>query len=140
TEQQLAQEMALLGVGDDLEGIGDILSKELGRLAQKKIKTGRVFSKEGWEDIQKLHRVGVENFETALAAFTSPSEELVLKIKHQAWHFKELQQEFRIKHIQRLHEKKPESVETSSLHLDVLVNLRRISDHLVRLGELTLKT
>lgn len=140
TDQQTAQEMALLGVGDDLEGIGDIISKELGRLAKKKMQTGRVFSKEGWEDIQKLHKTGVQNFETAVAAFASPSEELVAKIKRQAWDFKELQQELRIKHIQRLHDKKPEAVETSSLHLDVLVNLRRISDHLVRLGELTLKT
>lgn len=140
TEQQLAQEMGLLGVGDDLEGIGDIVSKELGRLAQKKVRTGRVFSKEGWEDIQKLHQEGLANFETAMAVFASPSEELVLKVKHQCKRFKELQQDLKLKHIERLHEKKPEAVETSSIHLDVLGNLRRINDHLSHLAEAALKT
>lgn len=140
TEKQLTQEIALLSVGDDLEGVGDIISKELGRLAQKKVTTGRVFSKEGWEDIQKLHQAGLEIFETINACFAFPSEELVLKVRHLGEHFRNLLDQLWQAHILRLHEKKPEAFETSSIHLDVLANFRRINAHLTHIAELALKT
>ncbi len=140
SEEQADQEMALLSVGNDLEGIGDIISKELSRLAQKKQKRGRVFSLEGWEDIQRLHQSGQESFNLAIAAFAAPHEELTRKSLHQGRHFDALEEDLRESHIARLHAQKPESFETSSIHLDVLGNFRRINAHLVHIAEVALKT
>lgn len=140
TESQGAQEMALLSIGADLEGIGDIVSKELGRLAQKKHKKGKVFSQEGWQNIQKLHQAGLENFDLARSAFASPSEEVARKVLHQGSRFNELEEELRESHIQRLHAQRVEAFETSSIHLDILANLRRINTHLMHLAEASLKT
>lgn len=140
SEGQAGQEMALISVGDDLEGIGDIISKELGRLAQKKQQKGSVFSEEGWGDIQKLHQAGLENFDLVIAAFASPAEELTRKVLHQGQHFNELEESLRESHIARLHAQKPESFETSSIHLDVLGNFRRINAHLVHIAELALRS
>lgn len=140
TDEQAAQEMALLSIGQDLEGVGDIISKELGRLAQKKYKNSRVFSEEGWQDIQRLHQTGLENFGLTVSAFAAPMEELTSKVKHQGEHFNELEESMRESHIQRLHAQRPEAFETSSIHLDVLANFRRINAHLTHIADLALKT
>lgn len=140
TDSLAAQEMALLSVGQDLEGVGDIISKELGRLAQKKHKGSRVFSEEGWQDIQKLHLAGLENFGLAIAVFTAPSEELTSKVKHQGERLNELEEALRESHIQRLHAQRPEAFETSSIHLDVLGSFRRINAHLVHMADVSLRT
>lgn len=140
TEKQTAQQMALLSVTADLEGIGDIISKDLSHLARKKVAKSRIFSQQGWQDLQKLHKVGLENFGLVISAFTSPSEELTKKVLHQGDHFNELEQQLRQSHILRLHAGQVEAFETSSIHLDILGNLRRINAHLVHVAQVSLQT
>lgn len=140
TEKQTSQQMALLSVTSDLEGVGDIISKELSQLARKKMEKARVFSQQGWQDLQKLHKAGLENFGLAVSAFTAPSEELVKKLLHQGEHFNLLEQQLRQSHIQRLHAGQVEAFETSSIHLDVLGNLRRINAHLVHIAQLAMQS
>ena len=140
TDTQREQEMALLSIAADLEGVGDIISKELARLANKKNEKRRSFSLEGWQNIEQLHRTGVENFGLTISIFASPNEELSRKMMHQGTHFNALEQQLRQSHIQRLHVGSPEAFETSSIHLDVLANLRRINDHLVHISQLSLQT
>lgn len=140
TDAQTSQQMGLLSVAADLEGIGDIISKELARLARKKSAKERVFSEQGWEDIQSLHRSGLDNFALAIAVFMAPNEELVRKVLHHGEHFDELETKLRQAHIQRLHAGQPEVFETSSIHLDVLGNLRRINAHLVHIAQLAMQS
>ncbi|OGQ06381.1 MAG: hypothetical protein A2W61_07395 [Deltaproteobacteria bacterium RIFCSPLOWO2_01_44_7] len=140
SETQAAQEMALLSITADLEGIGDIISKELAGLARKKVTKGRLFSQQGWKDIQKIHQAGMDDFSLAISVFASPNEELARKMIRQGEHFDHLEQQLRQSHIQRLHAGSPEAFETSSIHLDVLGNLRRINAHLVHIAQLSLQT
>ncbi len=140
TDSQAQQELALLSIAADLEGIGDIISKELARLAQKKVEKQRTFSEEGWQEIQRLHQAGLENFGLIISVFAAPGEELVKRVEHQGEHFDNLEQQLRQSHIQRLHAGSPEAFETSSIHLDVLGNLRRINAHLVHIAKLSLQT
>jgi len=140
TDSQAAQEMALLSIAADLEGVGDIISKELARLAQKKVEKQRTFSEEGWQEIQKLHQTGQENFGLTISVFASPGEELGKRMEHQGEKFDRLEQQMRQSHIQRLHAGTPETFETSSIHLDILANFRRINAHLVHIAKLSLQT
>lgn len=140
TDAQATQQMSLLSITADLEGIGDVVSKEMAGLARKKGEKKRQFSQEGWRDIQELHRMGLENFSLVISCFASPGEDLLLKVTRQREYFNELEQQFRQQHIRRLHVGTPEAFETSSIHLDVLGNLRRINDHLVHLAQLSLQS
>lgn len=140
TDLQATQQMNLLSITAELEGVGDVISKELSRLADKKLSTKRSFSQEGWIDIQKLHQMGLDNFSLVISVFASPDEELFRKVVRQGEHFNAMEQQLRQAHIQRLHAGSPEAFETSSIHLDVLGNLRRINDHLVHLAQLALVT
>ena len=140
TDTQAAEEMALLSIAADLEGIGDMISKDLARLANKKMEKRRTFSEEGWQDIQKLHKAGVENFSLTISIFASSEERLAQKMIHQGEHFAALEQQLRQAHIQRLHVCSPEAIETSSIHIDVLGNLGRINTHLMHIARLSLQT
>lgn len=140
TTTQGVQQMSLLSIAADWEGVGDIISAELARLANKKLCDHQVFSEQGWQDILTLHQLGLENFSLTVSCFASPSEELMRKVSHHIEHFNEMEQQLRKSHIQRLHSGRPESFETSSIHLDVLGNLRRIGAHLLHIAQLSLQS
>lgn len=140
TDQQSDQQMALLTLAGELEGVGDVISKELASLAKKRAKTGRIFSEQGWLELHQLHERGTSIFELTLSVIVSPNAELTQQVVRQAAQFEELEQELRQAHIQRLNLGTPESFETSSIHLDVMANLRRINAHLVHIAQVSPRT
>jgi phosphate:Na+ symporter len=127
TEEQARREIALLFVITDLEAIGDVIDKNLMELAEKKRRGGHRFSEQGWSEIVALHAKVVENLELAIAAFAAQDRSLADKaIRHKA-NINVIEREYRQTHIGRLHEGLKESIDTSSIHLDVLANLKRVN-------------
>jgi phosphate:Na+ symporter len=130
TNEQAARELELIAFTSELETIGDIVDINLMDLARKKIRKGLEFSKEGMEEIRGFHAKVMENFELAIAAFTSGDGELARKLLRHKVKIAEIAQHLIETHIQRLHQGLRESIETSSIHLDLLSNLKRINSHL----------
>ena len=58
---------------------------------------------------------------------------LAEKVKSERARISELERHFYRRHIKRLEEGLSESVETSSIHLDVLANLKRINTNITGL-------
>jgi len=136
TEQSHTQ-MVLLAITSDLEEIGDTISKEMVMLAKKKASWRRIFSDEGWKDLRGFQQMVKENFDLMISVLTQPSEELAVKVYHHEEHVDEVEQSLRQAHITRLHQGLKESFDTSSIHLDILGNLRRINTkivHVVRMA------
>ncbi|MGH8071461.1 MAG: Na/Pi cotransporter family protein [Candidatus Entotheonellia bacterium] len=130
TDEQAARELELIAFTSDLETIGDIVDIDLMHLAKKKIRKGLEFSKEGTEEIRGFHARVMENFELSIAAFTSGDVELARKLLRHKVKIAETAQDLTEAHIQRLHQGLRESIETSSIHLDLLSNLKRINSQL----------
>ena len=125
TEEQAERETALIFVVVNLEEIGDVIDKNLMELAEKKISGGHTFSEAGWAEIVQLHTMVVENLELALAALAAQDAGIAEKvIRHKSFINLE-ERRLRAQHIQRLHEGLRESIDTSSIHLDVLASLKR---------------
>ncbi|MBI4196357.1 MAG: Na/Pi cotransporter family protein [Deltaproteobacteria bacterium] len=124
-------ELSLVAMTSDFEEIGDIINKNILELAQKKIHKGRVFSGEGWKEIQDLHSKVLENFQLALSTLTTEDESLARKIVRHEKHLEELESRYREGHLQRLHRGIKEAFETSSIHLDLLSNFRRVNTKLM---------
>ena len=78
----------------------------------------------------------LENFNLMLSLLASPAEEIAVKIERHEIHMEEVEQQMRQAHITRLHQGLQESFDTSSLHLDVLANLRRINSKITHIAEL----
>ncbi|MDO8563063.1 MAG: Na/Pi cotransporter family protein [Candidatus Limnocylindria bacterium] len=125
TEEQAERETALIFVVVNLEEIGDVIDKNLMELAEKKISGHHTFSEAGLAEIADLHGKVVENLELALAALATNDAGIAEKvIRHKSIVNLE-ERRLRARHIQRLHEGLPESIDTSSIHLDVLASLKR---------------
>ncbi|MBI4126676.1 MAG: hypothetical protein HY465_04205, partial [Deltaproteobacteria bacterium] len=80
-----------------------------------------------------------ENFDLALSVLAHPAKEIVAKIIRHEQHMGELEQELRQSHLLRLQKGLQESFDTSSIHLDILSNLRRINTKVTHVVELAAK-
>jgi len=127
TEEQSERETALLFVVVDLEAAGDVIDKQLMELAEKKIAGSHRFSEKGLAEIRDLHAKVVENLELALAALASGDRSIAEKVLRHKSPISELERRYRQSHIERLHSGLKESIDTSSIHLDVLLALRQIN-------------
>ncbi len=127
SEEQAKKELEIMLFSDNMENIGDVIDKNLMDLARKKIKGGLSFSKEGMNEIRALHQKVVENLELGIAAFAGSSGELAQKLINHKAKLSEMERDLRQAHINRLHMGLRESIDTSSIHLDLLANLKRIN-------------
>ena len=127
TEEQAERETALLFVVVDLEATGDVIDKQLMELAEKKIRGSHRFSKQGEHEVRDLHTKVVENLELALGALASGDPSVAEKVLRHKSKISALERRYRQSHMERLREGLKESIDTSSIHLDVLLALRQIN-------------
>ena len=125
TEEQSDRETALLFIIVNLEEIGDVIDKDLLELAEKKIRGHHRFSEQGWAEIKDLHGKVVENLELAMSAVATQDRAIAeTVIRHKAV-VNTLERRLRQAHMERLRSGLRESIDTSSIHLDVLASLKR---------------
>jgi phosphate:Na+ symporter len=129
-EREGQRAMEIISFAINLEHIGDIIDKNLSELATKKIKRRFQFSPEGAEELSAFHKRIVDSLRIAFGVFMSGdvNEARMLLAEKAALRNAELAATER--HLDRLREGRPETIETTSLHLDVLRDLRRIHSHI----------
>src|SRR5215510_9523134 len=129
-EREGKRAMEIVSFAINLEHIGDIIDKNLSELATKKIKRRLQFSIEGAEELSAFHKRIVDSLRIAFGVFMSgdAGEARKLLVEKAALRNAELAATER--HLDRLREGRPETIETTSLHLDVLRDLRRIHSHI----------
>lgn len=137
--EQARTQLALLGIAADLEEIGDTISREMTHLAVKKAKWRRIFSDEGWRDLRQFQAMVLDNFNLMMSMLAAPSEDIAVKIERHDLHMEEVEQQMRQAHITRLHHGLQESFDTSSIHLDILANIRRINAKITHIAELAME-
>lgn len=136
TEEQAKIELSLLGITGDLEDIGDALSRELNRSMRKLHEKGWRFSDEGVQEINRFHQMVLLYFNVVLSYMATLDPVILKHVEEKKELISELHTDLRQAHLKRLHEGLKESVETSTIHLDVLNILQRVSQklsHIVRL-------
>ena len=129
TADQSAREAALLFIADDLEHIGDLVDKNLMELARKKIDAGLEFSPEGRQEIEDMFLRTRTNVAAAVEVFVADDRARAAELQRELARVDRLEAELRRAHIRRLHEGLKETLETSTIHLDVISNLKQINAH-----------
>lgn len=114
----------------DLEHIGDIVDKTLLELAAKKQRLGLSFSAEGWAEIKAMHRHVVEQMRLAITVFMTHDVEMARRLVEAKDNIRAFERSAAESHIQRMRAGTLASIETSSLHMDVIRDLKRIVAHL----------
>lgn len=129
-EREGRRAMEIVSFTINLEQIGDIIDKNLCELATKKIKRRYQFSPEGAAEITTFHRRVVDSLQAAFGIFMTGDVEAARKLLREKTELRKAQLEAADRHFERLREGRPESLETTSLHLDILSDLKRIHSHI----------
>jgi phosphate:Na+ symporter len=129
-EREGRRAMEIISFTINLEHIGDIIDKNLSELATKKIKRRFQFSPEGAEELSAFHKRTMDSLRMAFGVFMSGDVDEARKLLAEKAHLRNTELAATEKHLDRLREGRPETIETTSLHLDVLRDLRRIHSHI----------
>ncbi len=114
----------------NLEHAGDIIDKSLRGLAAKKMKRQLAFSSEGMAEISGMYASLLDSLHLAAGVFMSGDVETARTLLAEKEGMRALEQAAMDNHFQRLREARPESLETSTLHLDIVRDLKRIAAHI----------
>jgi len=129
-EREGKRAMEIISFAINLEHIGDIIDKNLSELATKKIKRRFQFSPEGADELSAFHKRIMESLRIAFGVFMSGDVNEARKLLAEKAVLRNTELAATERHLDRLREGRPETLETTSLHLDVLRDLRRIHSHI----------
>jgi phosphate:Na+ symporter len=120
------QMLRLMYFVTDMEAAADVVDNQLIELAQKKHHMKVNFSDEGWKDLEEIASAVIQISQMSIACFQTQDKDLAAKVIFHKRNVRRLEQKMRESHITRLVKGTPESIITSSIHLDVLGEYRRI--------------
>jgi phosphate:Na+ symporter len=114
----------------NLEHVGDILDKSLRELAAKKIKQRLLFSEEGLQEIAAMHQSLIDDLHLATSVFMLGDIQSARSLLAEKDRMRDLEQAATENHLRRLREGRVQSIQTSSLHIDIARDLKRIAAHI----------
>jgi phosphate:Na+ symporter len=133
------QQLDMLMFATDLEHSGDIIVKSLCLLAEKKRRENLVFSRDGWDEILNYHQLVLENFRLAMQVFITHNADLARQLVAQKETLQHNTHATSGSHFARIRSGQLESVRSSSLHLDIIRDLRRINSHATSIAYMLLQ-
>ena len=131
SDEESRRYIEILSFTANLEHIGDIIDKNLMELAAKKIRHRYAFSPEGIADIRRFHRQMMESLKLSFNVFATRDLTLARRLVAEKADVRAAESKAADAHYARLREGRPESIETSSIHLDIIRDLKRIHGHIV---------
>jgi len=114
----------------NMEQVGDIIERIVTDLEDKKIDKGRSFSDAGMEEICDLHARLLANLRLGMSVFLHGDLKSAQQLLAEKVLFRDLERSYADSHIARLTNNTQQSIETSSLHLDLISDLKRINSHI----------
>ncbi|MCT9809517.1 Na/Pi cotransporter family protein [Acidovorax sp. Be4] len=111
----------------NMEQIGDLIERVLQDIEEKKIKKGRRFSAAGTQEINDLHARLLDNLRLAMSVFLTGNVREAQKLLEEKARFRDLELAYSASHLARLADNTMPSIETSSLHIDLISELKRIN-------------
>ena len=111
----------------NLEHVGDIMERIMEDLRDKKIAQRLSFSEAGMGEITELHGKLVVNLRLGLSVFLNGDVKSAQQLLVEKERFRDLERSFHDSHLDRLAGQSLPAIETSSLHLDLISDMRRIN-------------
>jgi len=114
----------------NMEQIGDIIERVIIDIEDKKIKPQRNFSEAGMAEIVELHGRLIANLRLSMSVFLNGNVRDAQKLLEEKARFRDLERAYATTHLDRLSDRTTLSIETSSLHIDLISDLKRINSHI----------
>ena len=111
----------------NLEQAGDIIERMLGKLQNQKTAQRHSFSDSGLEELSSLHAQLMSNLRLGLSVFLSGDRESARRLLREKRSFRARERRLAHAHVHRLHRQVVQSIETSSLHLELIADMKRLN-------------
>ena len=129
-ERDAMRAMEIISFSINLEHVGDIIDKNLMEVASKKIKRQIAFSPEGAAELAAFHQEVCDNLKLAFGVFMTGDLKSARQLVTEKATLRATEFAAAENHLARLRDGRSESIESSSLHLDILRDLKRIHSHI----------
>jgi phosphate:Na+ symporter len=133
-EDTARRQQDLLTAAINLELVGDIISQNMLAKARKKKLRNTTFSEEGWRELSAMHQRVIRNARLAFNLIVNRDLEHARQLVQEKEIVREMVRESEEKHIQRLAGGNSASIETSSIHIDTMRDLKEINSLLVSIA------
>ena len=127
TPSETQKALNILNFTTSMEHIGDIINNSLMDISGKKIDKHIQFSKEGLNEIISIHEVVCSNYDLAINTFVSDDCELARVLYEKKQELHNLEKRSVTKHLQRIGKGITDSLETSSMHIDVIRDYKKVN-------------
>mgnify|MGYP002621040860 FL=1 len=117
-----------------LEQVGDIIVRNMLVHVRKKLDRHLTFTPEGWRELSDLHAMVLANARLAFNVLVSRDPETAFQLVQEKDRLRELERQTSQRHFERLREGTAKSIETSSLHLDTIRDLKQINSLLASIA------
>ncbi|TYR30553.1 Na/Pi cotransporter family protein [Mesorhizobium microcysteis] len=117
-----------------LEQVGDIIVRNMLVHVKKKLDRGLTFTPEGWRELSNLHASVLSNARLAFNVLISRDSSTALQLVREKDRMRDIERETSQRHFERLREGAKKSLETSTLHLDTIRDLKQINSLLASIA------
>lgn len=124
----------LLGITIKLEQAADVISQNMLSRARKKKNRDVKFSPQGWKELKDLHAEVIQNARQSFNLLINPDVEYARQLAARKEVVRQMVQASEAMHLKRLREGNSASFETSSIHLDVMRDLKEVNSLLVSMA------
>jgi len=135
TEEQTGVMMRYMSIINELEGQADLIHKIIVPFARAKAREEIRFSEEGFRELLGMFDRSNENFKLIINAFATHSNEQADRVMKSERTFEVLVKRLRTAHMRRVFQHKVQSIETSTLHMDLLQCFKRLNNHSIEMAK-----
>ncbi|MFK3643973.1 Na/Pi cotransporter family protein [Pseudomonas protegens] len=111
----------------NLKLASDLIERMLRKVQQQKTSLRRSFSEVGLEELTGLHAQLIANLRLGLSVFLSADPESARQLLREKRRFRAQERRLAHAHVSRLQRKIVQSIETSSLHLELIADMKRLN-------------
>jgi phosphate:Na+ symporter len=140
SDEQAAEVYGMISITNDLESIGDIIHRNMLPLIDKKKGLNFDFSLEGKEELMIYHVKVCKQVNRLKEAFLEHNIETAQKIMEKEGKYLNLESQYRLKHLHRLHQKRKESLETHEIHMELMDIFKQINVYTANIAKTYLDT
>lgn len=134
SEHEALRCQELIGACVKLEQVGDIIVRNMLVHVRKKLERGLSFTDEGWRELRAFHAAVLANARLAFNVLVSRDPGTARQLVQEKDRLRDLEKQASQSHFSRLGEGTAKSVETSSIHLDTIRDLKQINSLLAAIA------
>jgi phosphate:Na+ symporter len=134
TEAEALRCQELIGACVKLEQVGDIIVRNMLAHVKKKVERGLEFTPEGWRELSSFHASVMANARLAFNVLVSRDAATARQLVEEKDRLRDVEKATSKSHFARLREGTVKSLETSTIHLDTIRDLKQINSLLASMA------